>query len=497
MLTRRTFLERLGGAAATLLLADHTAAGSILSTVGGLGAGKPLRIRGCVSSGGMGIARVGVSDGRSVVMTDGEGMFELASDSSRRFVHVSLPAGYEIPTQPTGTARLYRPIRPDSGGVMETGFTLEPMKGQDLEHAFILMADPQTRTKGDVERLHGEAVPDLRETAARLSPAHVFGVACGDIMYGNLELFPGYERAVREMGFPCFQVLGNHDVDSAALIDRLSTRTFERYFGPAYYSFNRGEIHYVVLDDICWTGDYIGFIDDDQLGWLGADLALVEKGRTVVVFMHIPPYTSRHTRYGRTRPGDKAVVANREQLYRLLEPFRAYAVCGHMHESEYLRDGGADIHVCGALCGAWWTGPICQDGTPNGYAVYTVKGGELQWRYKATGKDAGHGMRLYPPGSDSARTRHFIANVWSADDAWKVVWYEDGERRGGMKRGIGWDPLAERLYLGKKLPERYAWVDPVLTGHLFYAIPSPGTRRIVVEATDRWGNIYTGRLGLA
>ncbi len=484
----------MGSAAGALFLADEILADPCQSIERETAEFVPIRVRGRVHAGGLGIGGASVSDGLSVVRTGQEGGFEFVSSPRRRFVHLSIPAGYRIPVSDTGTARFYRPIPADGGGEMEVEFPLDPERIDDQRHAFILMAEPQTLDGQDVERLHGEAVPDIRKTAGNLSPEPVFGVACGDIMYDRLEYFPEYERAVHRIGIPCFQVLGNHDVDIASRTDERSTRTFERYFGPTYYSFNRGEIHYIVLDDIFWFGGYIGYLDQVQLDWLRADLSLVEGGGTVVVFMHIPPFTEHHLRQGRREPLRTTVVVNRELLYRLLEPFKAYVVCGHMHEIEYLRDGGVEIHICGALSGAWWSDSICYDGTPNGYGVYRVDGSDITWRYQSTGKDARHQMRLYPPGSVPGSPAEFAANVWGADSTWEVVWYEGGMRKGKMKRHLCIDPLARRLYEGPDLPRKHPWVDPVRTGHFFTARPSASGREVVVEAVDRWGHVYSERL---
>jgi hypothetical protein len=449
-----------------------------------------LRITGSVLSAGEGIEGVSVTDGLSVVRTGPDGSFELASSSRRRFVYISLPAGYEIPTNPSGTALFYKAIRPDDNGEMRVEFTLRKMRGGDGRHAFLLMADPQTRDREDIGTLHAEAVPDIMKSVRELSLPSLFGVACGDIMYDSLQFFPEYERAVSRIGIPCFQVLGNHDVDGEAGTDEASVVTFQRCFGPPYYSFNRGEIHYVVLDDVFWFGGYIGYIDQIQFDWLEEDLSHIERGSTIVVFVHIPPYNRTHIRHGKKHPENTVVVTNRTLLYNILEPFKAYIICGHMHQSEYLEDHGAEIHICGALCGAWWTGSVCEDGTPMGYAVYEVDGSEISWRYKSLGSDIDHQMRLYPPGSDDVYPDDAIANIWSADMNWRVYWYEDGVAQGHMQRRVGMDPLAERLYRGGGVPEKHPWVEPVVTDHLFYAKPSAGAKEITVEAIDQWGRTY-------
>src|SRR5687768_2045439 len=131
-------------------------------------------------------------------------------------------------------------------------------------------------------------------------------------------------------------------------------------------------------------------------------------------------------------PGDAESMTNRQALYRLLEPYRAYILSGHTHEHERHKDGGPRHHVHGTVCGAWWSGDICWDGTPNGYAVYDVRGSEPRWRYKSTGRPAEHQMRLYRPGSEPSAPGDLVANVWDADETWTVTWYENGERRGLM-----------------------------------------------------------------
>jgi hypothetical protein len=59
---------------------------------------------------------------------------------------------------------------------------------------------------------------------------------------------------------------------------------------------------------------------------------------------------------------------------------------GHAHVNEKWEEGNIIEHNHGAVCGAWWTGPVCSEGTPAGYAVYEVNGSEISWYYKSTGK---------------------------------------------------------------------------------------------------------------
>jgi hypothetical protein len=492
---RRSFLKAGALGAASLLLPESILGDPFRLHLPGAPE-SPIRIRGQVRSGGRGLGRVAVSDGWNVVTTGGDGTFELVSSADRDFLRMSLPSGFKVPRNPTGTARLYRPIDPNGAGEMDAVFELEPLEGSDEDHALFVLADIQTEDAQEMAWFHEQTVPDVQETVRALGYSEAVGVANGDIMYDHLELYPDFEAAVAKMGIPFFQVVGNHDLDQEAGVDEGSTRTFTGRFGPRYYSFNRGAVHYVVLDDVFWHGSgYLGYLGSDQLRWLENDLRFVEAGRPVIVACHIPVLGGRHGRVGERHPAAGISVSNRRLLYRLLEPYQAHILTGHTHESEHVFEGGAHEQVVAAVCGAWWSGPICGDGTPGGYAVYEVRGEEVTWRYKSAGLPFDHQLRVYPPGADPGAPDEIVANVWDWDPEWTVVWYEDGERRGEMARRLGTDPLSEELHRGEDLPPRRTWVDPFPVEHLFYAPVSRRAGELRVEATDRFGRVYSAVVG--
>ncbi|MFR6635503.1 MAG: hypothetical protein ACLUQ6_13150 [Alistipes onderdonkii] len=53
---------------------------------------------------------------------------------------------------------------------------------------------------------------------------------------------------------PVFQVIGNHDHNKAITVDADADASFEAAFGPTYYSYNIGDCHFIVLDDVLYTG---------------------------------------------------------------------------------------------------------------------------------------------------------------------------------------------------------------------------------------------------
>jgi hypothetical protein len=491
--TRRDFLKKGGAALFSIMLADKIMADpySRILLPKNNAHFTPVKIKGRIKSSGKGISDVVVSDGISIAKTNRGGEFEILSGGEEKFVFMSIPRGYKINTSVKGTADFYKKIIPDKNGEMFTEFIIEKNESNDNEHSFLLLADPQTLDEEDMNLFHNETIPDVQQMIKELP--NVFGVSCGDLMFDNLELFPDYEDGISKTGIPFFQVLGNHDVEIKTKTDELSVRTFERFFGPAYYSFNRGEIHYAVLDDIFWFGGYIGYLTEKQLNWLKADLDQIEKGKTVVVFVHIPPHSEYTLRAGQASPNN-LIVTNKELLYRVLEPYNSFVICGHLHISEYLKESGINIHTCGAVCGAWWTGPICSDGTPRGYSIYKVKGSDLKWEYKSSGFKEDYQMKIYPPKSELNDSEQIISNIWGADSSWKVYWYEDGIRKGSAEKRNGLDPLAAKLYTGHEKPEKHKWADPSVTDHLFYIKPQNKDAKIIIEAANGFGKKYSNKV---
>ena len=161
--------------------------------------GPPVRVQGRVTASGRGLARVAVSDGLRVVETGADGTYELLTTADRDFVVASVPAGHVVPRNPTGTARFYHPMRSGADRTMEASFEFEPLLDGDDSHAVLLLADVQTQDVQEMAWFHEQTVPDVRDTVAALEGRPVFGIACGDIMYDDLSLFPEYERGVERM----------------------------------------------------------------------------------------------------------------------------------------------------------------------------------------------------------------------------------------------------------------------------------------------------------
>ncbi|MBV6511051.1 MAG: 3',5'-cyclic adenosine monophosphate phosphodiesterase CpdA [Ignavibacteriaceae bacterium] len=481
MASRRDFLKySLLGSAAAFLPSDVFARLRPLSETEGR-----IRIRGKVSSGALPVKGAVVSDGFQTAVTSSDGTYELVTSSDARFVHCSVPSGYILPVNEKGIAQHYRRITPRSNGEFTASFDLAKNPADDRNHVFFALGDTQMLDKQDMERFHKESVPDIAASVKKYAGMGMFGVTVGDIVFDKPDLYPDYIEGVAGTGLPFLQVLGNHDVVPGSKSDEMSAAGFEEKFGPAYYSFNRGEVHYVVLDDVFWFSGYIGYIPDHQLRWLQRDLQHVEKGSRVVIFTHIPVYCRQHERNDKKSPSNSLVVTNREMLYRILEPYKTTIICGHTHESEYIQDGGCSIDIVGAVCGAWWTSDICGDGTPNGYAVYEVNGSTLNRRYKGTGKPDGYQMEAMVYSRDGRK--YLAANVWAADSGWEVSLYKGADSLGLMTRELAKDSRAVDLFDGDGMPAKHPWVGAYMTDHLFVKEITGEKGTYTVEALEPSG----------
>jgi hypothetical protein len=485
---RRHFLRSLGLLSAFPVIPAATIANT------GTRSNTASTVTGKVTAQGKGIGEVVISDGFHVVTTAANGKYSLAVHEQAKFVFISLPAGYAIPNE-KGVARFYETInRSTPSQVID--FTLNKLAMNDDKHAFIVWGDTQIQNKEDANKLITIAAPDTRDLVKELGNVPIHGIGCGDLVFDKFELFPDYKEAVAITGIPFFQVIGNHDMDFEARSDEHSQATFQQHFGPAYYSFNRGKIHYVVLDNVFYIGQhrYIGYINESQLAWLEKDLQQVPAGSTVVVSLHIPLDDSEK---GGRKKSKEGGTSNRDSLFNLLKSYKVHFMTGHTHYNENWVEGNMMEHNHGTVCGAWWSGPVCGDGTPCGYGVYEVNGEAITWYYKSTGLPKKKQFTIFKKGEVSAKPDAVVVNVWNWDPLWKVEWMEDEQAKGALEQFAGFDPEAYKLYKGAELPLRHKWVEPVETDHLFAAVPSSTAKSITIKVTDRFGNVYTEKMQLS
>ena len=449
-----------------------------------------------------------VSDGYTCAATDENGVYQLTANEFSYHVYLSLPETYEVPMA-EGLPCFWLKL---TEGRKRYDFTLTPLAGgAENEFNLFCVADPQCQNTTNVARFNNETVPDIAaQVAASTLPC--YGITLGDIGWNTEntdytnDVFPLMKKAMQmdKVGLPLFQLMGNHDnkviavdkKDYTVAHDIAAQRNFEYAFGPVNYSFNRGNVHIVAMDNIVFPNhkDYFLGFRDDQVEWLKQDLSFVPKDKMIIFCVHIPMRASNNQ--------------NVQAVFELLKPFaEVHIMSGHTHYAENNVYDNHYEHVHGAACGAWWHSTINTDGTPNGYAVYQVKGAMIDnWVYKATGFDPDFQIRLYR-GSDIFMEGYtpsyqfyykgddqIVANIWNADKDWKIEVYENGTKTGEMQpyesSATKRDAWASGYHCGVqgRDPSNY---DRTNTGHLYYYTLQSSAASVEVRATDRFGKTYT------
>lgn len=447
-------------------------------------------VRGKVVSEGRALKNVVVTDGFSTAQTDAKGDYSISTHPLAKYVYISSPAGYQVPLNGENLPLFYQKIEGDNA--KRINFNLTRSSKGDSIHRMVFWADPQVRKPSDMEQLR-DAVEDLKELVGENPEYPYYGMGCGDIVFDNLSLLGEYNAIAAKARIPFYHALGNHDMDYNKRSDEGSANTFEQVYGPTYYSFNKGSIHYVVMDNVFYIGRdhlYIGYLNAQQLDWLAKDLSYLQRGSSVVVVLHIPSALDANDLTKFDSKNINASLSNKEALYKILEPFNAHIVSGHMHTMRNINiRSNVYEHNVSSVCGSWWNGPVAQDGSPKGYLVFETNGNDLKWYYKSIGFPKSHQLRFYPIGTNPEQPDFITVNVWNWDWNWKVYWYEDGVRMGEMEQYSGSDPFTLESYrqLGVKKPK---WFGPLVTDHLFKAKPHPSTSKVKVEVVDRFGNSY-------
>lgn len=442
---------------------------------------------------GNGIKGVVVTDGYNFAQTDGQGNFTIEVDRRARHIYISTPSGYLVENKGS-IPQFFLPV---SDSTESYDFTLTENPNDDTRHTFFATADVQATSKEDLAR-YATIAEDMRLLAESVGGDY-FSVDCGDIVGDSPWLYPHYLEVADAAGIPVWRILGNHDMNYYGKCFETSYKTFEDIFAPNYYSMNRGKAHYIFLNNNFYVGReyfYMGYYTEALLEWLEKDLSYVPEDGLVFVIQHIPARLSPEQapfEYNGFVIAEQ--TTNAGALFELLKGHKkSHIISGHMHYNLNLEHvEGPMEHNSGSVCGTWWRGDVCLDGTPMGYGVYEVDGTDVSWYYKASGREKEYQLRAYKPGSKADQPSAVVANVWNYDSKWSVELYEDGKKTADMTQFEGYDRAAYELCSDKEKVV-YAWISPVPTSHLFWAEPKNPNAKIEVRATDRFGRTYIASL---
>lgn len=468
-----------------------------------------------------GITGVLVSNKMGVTRTDNEGHYSLQVQDED-IIFVIKPAGYSFPLNKNNLPNFYYINAPEGSppskykGLDPTGPLPQqldfPLCEENLSDTFkiVVFSDPQPRDVKEINYIRDDVVSELIGTSA------VCGIVLGDIMYDNLSLYEYYCQVLGQAGIPFYHVPGNHDMNYDATDDQHSLETYKRHFGPPYYGFQYGKVHFIALDVVDYLGyneegnpHYQGNMGEQQRRWLESYLKFIPDDHLIVLNMHIPLYSFI---------GEHASirVIDRNLLFALLKDHpHVLTLAGHMHmiEHQFLGaeqdwPGEQPLHqiICGAVSGSWWNGPPDirgipvadqRDGAPNGYHIFTFQDNSFKEHYVPAQFGDRHQLRISAPTGTIDKNQldsiNIIVNVFDGNEKSQVIYQIDNQSSSSMARKKMIDPFIKNLH--QNYQEYYlSWIKPRLSNHIWTA-PFPddidvGIHSITVTTTNQWGEKF-------
>lgn len=510
----------------------------------GLVPGEGVTVYGKVTCSGQGVSGVSVSDGYEVVQTDSDGVYRIKSQKAHKYVFICLPSGYAAPLNGVLPA-IHQQLELRVSAPERKDFELVKVDGQD-NYSMLLFGDIHLADRTEDRSQFSKFTADVNSYIASHSGEKFYAMTLGDMTWDQFWVEHNYSfkeyiadaNAMR--GLAVFHTIGNHDHSMYYAGDFDTVVEYKANLAPTYYSFNIGQVHYVVLDDIeCQNSgagtsdsrDYASNIVNEQLEWLAKDLAFVPKDKILVLTMHSAVYNNPGAARGGSSYNIKALAASTlENLVKGYPEVHIFSAHSHkMYNVDNLSTDKIYEHNAGAVCATWWwTGHLtpgvhlCQDGTPGGYTVLKVNGKNISWQYKAIGFPLDYQFRSYDrnqialtaetwiPKANQAHidilneyntqwvttsTDNFVfMNIWNYDPSWtiQVTEKETGSILPVTRLGITRDPLHIISYMVPRLNGNNGTTfETCYTYHMFRVKATSPTTTLEIKVTDRFGNVST------
>lgn len=488
------------------------------------------------------ICRVAVSDGHSVVLTNEKGEYSINTPLDLGYIFVSTPSSY-LPEESMGNhPRFWKSVNRKNSAKRGVDFRLKKLEG-DSAVAMIAVADIQVANRvNDVELLKNVYIPEINAVvdSLRRKGMSPFIVTQGDqtcdfFWYKTGYRLPEFNQDFNAVRAPVYLCMGNHDNDPYKEGDLAGSSTWHAINGPSYYSFNRGGMHFVVLDNIRYinkggkqgkTGDREdeSCFTPEQLEWLKADLAAVEdKNAPLFISMHSPllSFPDAKDKY---KHGIYRIKNGGPELVEITKDFKnVRVISGHAHNNHWQQtdSGRVKEYNYAATMGTWWSAKVepnqpnfrlARDGSPRGIGIWEFNGKIPVHTYKGIGLPASCQMRLYDLNhmtvDDPQISKEYLpdnklnknvvlANIWSYEKGGKVKAYEvyDGYRK-ALKpvRVNATDPYYHNCFTkdfvqanGYELSKPFSAEE---NAHMFRIKTRHADTPVEVEYTDIYGRIY-------
>ncbi|MFP4042310.1 MAG: metallophosphoesterase N-terminal domain-containing protein, partial [Bacteroidales bacterium] len=382
---------------------------------------------GTMDNGERGVAGVLVSNGLDWVRTNESGFYKISVRSDMNLTIVQ-PTGWRVPTNELMVPQFFYIHKEGGtgydmrfGGLPNTGptperinfpITQDGVAGQQFSCA--ILGDPQTYTNEQLAWLRDGVFADIHE--AKYSQGDCM-IQLGDVVGDDLGLLQRNLELAATIGMPQWLLIGNHDIDFDAKTNADKSDSWRRIYGPNYYAFEKGNVLFVMLDNIyypcgeedaargrsnCAEGQppsYNGRLTETQFTWLEGLIENTPKEKLIVLNSHIPFVSSVDGRNGQHQTDELF------RIYQILEGRDALSFSGHTHTVEnhspgQLFEGWTETlgigplpfrHIiAGATSGSWYQGDfnifgvpmaLQRMGAPMGYFHVDFNGSEYRERY--------------------------------------------------------------------------------------------------------------------
>lgn len=460
------------------------------------------KVSGSVICGNEKLSGVIVTDGENFTQTKQNGRFNFDINDDAEFVYIVTPAGYAADWS-AGVPAFYQKAE----GKNRFVFDLKKINtGSD--YSIIAVGDPQPASTAHFDKFTGEPLEALCASAGSFNGSAV-GIALGDICWDKPEFIVRWKEEIVKTGIPFYPVVGNHDHDRNAVGDIKGSAEYRSLMGPENYAFCLGKDFVIVVDNIIYEGKkkYKEGYADHVLSWVKGLVKHIPSESHIYVAQHSPiigrnttgRLKSPENKDGRWKAGDK--IINYSNFLSLLDGHKVTLLSGHNHTSGYYEiSKTVTEHNIAGVCGTWWDVNHCTDGTPRGFKVFTRNDSGLSWYYQPVDYGKDHQFEVFLPGQTIRHPNSVVVNIWDWDPQWKVVWYEDGELMGPMKRVVDYSTTHIKemmdVYLPlKKKPAGHRITE--VTDHLFAATPSQYAKNITISIKNRFGKEWVRHIDMS
>ncbi len=553
-------MKRLLNLILMLVVAISTSAQSTFTSTLKAKAKKGATVYGVVECDGKPMAGVAVSDGYNVVLTNKKGQYAMNSQKKNGNIFITIPSGYEALTVGDDVVpQFWAALTQEPTTAERHDFALKAVNND--RHVIVALADIHIANHhNDLSSFRDIFLPGLREEIEQYKKAGipVYSLCLGDstheiYWYDYLYDIGDFRKTLAQIKYPTplFNTMGNHDNDGATPhgenTDFEATAKYRKAFGPTYYSFNIGKIHYIMLDNIHYINkpggkkakgivgsrNYSYDISPEQLSWLEKDLALVtDKTTPIVIGVHSPIYRYKNGMNGKINinldeQSGKALTA-------LLQPFSTvHILSGHAHRNRvtFGKDDTTQPEIANiidhnivAVSGSLWYasafgGPMLGSlGEPAGCKIFNIDNKSIEWYFKPSQFSAQEQFRCFDMnavkeyfaknGEVKVFLDHFpkrtnyaewesensvMIHVWDWAPDWKIKVTEEGKELKVVRKkaenpqmivALDIPNTLWRIKFDKKNNKRK------LHPHMFHVVTSAPNTTIEVTVTDSFGKEY-------